>query len=131
MAEDRFAPTLESVSRARRFALATLAGLPGETQDEVALMVSELATNAVLHARAEFRVRIDVAEGAVRVAVSDVGPGTPVVGAVPPPTQPHGRGLLIVRGLADDWGVLPRSGGGKTVWFRLAVRSAPAPSARA
>ena len=70
-------------------------------------MVSELAMNAVQYARTDFQVRIQVARGTLRVEVADSGAGHPAPRHAPPPSSPHGRGLLIVRRMADDWGVSP------------------------
>jgi PAS domain S-box-containing protein len=93
----------------------------GEEADALVLMVSELATNAVQHAATEFEVAVRVAPdgGHVRVEVHDGAPGFPT----PPeevPDAPHGRGLRIVRALADAWGIeMWRDRPGKTVWFSL------------
>ena len=96
-------------------------------------MLSELATNAVQHAATEFEVAIRIApdRSSVRVDVSDGAADFPLL-----PEQvsdaPRGRGLHIVRGLADAWGVeMRRDRPGKTVWFSLplttgAVDAAPA-----
>ena len=74
------------------------------------LMLSELATNAVQHAATEFEVGVRVAPDGhlVRVEVSDAAAGFPT-----PQEQiaeaPHGRGLHIVRTLADAWGIEMRT----------------------
>jgi len=93
------------------------------------LLVSEVATNCVQHAHADARARIDIAvllpPGAVRVELSTEGapferpPGTP---EKPPPSDAHGRGLLIVDALARAWGVGPHVG--NHVWFELAIAEA-------
>ena len=92
-----------------------------EDSDALVLMLSELATNAVQHAATEFEVVVHVAPdcGHVRVEVSDSAGGFPT-----PSEQvtdaPHGRGLHIVRALADTWGIeMQRDRPGKTVWFSL------------
>jgi anti-sigma regulatory factor (Ser/Thr protein kinase) len=124
MSARTFPAAPESVAEARRFALASLGLLPEELKDTVTLMLSEVATNALVYGRTEFQVSIDVSEDIVRVEVSDGGPGTPTAGATPPSTEPRGRGLLIVAGLARAWGVEPAAFGvGKTVWFTVAVRN--------
>ena len=51
---ERFRSERSSVPAARRFATSALAELPKETLQAVELMVSELATNCVLHARTDF-----------------------------------------------------------------------------
>lgn len=108
-----------SVPAARRFALDNLDYLPDGAKEAVRLMVSELATNALLYARTDFTVVVDATEDEVQVSVTDRGAGTPEVQS-PDPEELHGRGLLIVQEFAHDWGVTPAAGRtGKTVWFRL------------
>jgi anti-sigma regulatory factor (Ser/Thr protein kinase) len=121
---ERFLAADESVGAARTFVAALMVGTPDSVRDSVALMVSELATNALIHAAGGFDVSVERSDSTVSVSVSDRGEGTPVLQA-PPSSEPHGRGLRIVDKLADDWGVSPLSDGdrrGKTVWFRLALR---------
>ncbi|MFD3848211.1 ATP-binding protein [Streptomyces microflavus] len=108
----------ESVGRARRLVgqALTVWGLDGE-RDSAELVVSELLTNAVLHARRE-SVRVTVArlgEGRVRVSVVDLSPQQPTLRASGG-TCESGRGLGIVEELScGRWGVdqLPW---GKRVW---------------
>jgi anti-sigma regulatory factor (Ser/Thr protein kinase) len=121
--EARWPPVATSVPAARRFATEALAGLPEATVDMVALMVSELATNAVIHADTEFDLWIDRTAALVRVEVSDSGGGV-AAAHHPAPTEFHGRGLLLVEALADRWGVVRASAGlGKTVWFAVDLAS--------
>ncbi|MGH8962824.1 MAG: ATP-binding protein [Jatrophihabitantaceae bacterium] len=109
----------ESVPIARRFVLETLAGLPAETLDELALMVSELATNCVVHTGTQFRLCVQRAEQEVRVEVTDGGSGEPRMRR-PAATEAHGRGLRIVDQLSKQWGVIRSPArAGKTVWFTL------------
>jgi PAS domain S-box-containing protein len=118
-----FPATTASVGQARRFLVGQLpaAVARSEDADALVLMLSELATNAVQHAATEFEVAVRVApDGSrVRVEVSDGAVGFPT----PPeqvPDAPHGRGLHIVRALADAWGIeMQRDRPGKTVWFSL------------
>jgi anti-sigma regulatory factor (Ser/Thr protein kinase) len=121
MIEERgFSAEAASVPAARRFVLERLAMVPRPTADAIGVMVSELVTNAVRHARTDFRVRMDLDEGVVRVEVTDEGPGVPEVQHLPPPSTFHGRGLFLVRSLADDWGISWQDDGrSKGVWFRL------------
>jgi serine/threonine-protein kinase RsbW len=111
----------DSVTNARHYTLERLGDVPRDVADLVAVMTSELTTNSIRHAGTEFTVRVDRVDDHVRVAVTDHGPGEPVVRS-PRPTEPTGRGLRIVRALADTWGIA-RTGrdGHKTVWFTVAV----------
>ena len=121
MSEDRrFPHTPASVAEARHFVLGALSDVPAEGREVIAVMVSELATNALRHADTSFSVRVDQTSGSVRVEVSDGGDGRPAVQS-PEPSEPSGRGLRIVESLSDAWGVTAASGPGKTVWFTLAV----------
>ena len=109
-----FAPSVGSVREARRFVTEVLNDCSTSVRDRVALMVSELATNAVKHARTGFKVEIDVSD-TVRVEVRDVGGGRPEV-QHPTGEEASGRGLQIVEALAEKWGthVTPEA---CTVWF--------------
>ncbi len=117
----RFPAACVSVRAARHFLLEHLRGNGDEDLDPLALMLSELATNAVEHADTAFEVGIAVtpeAQGrSVQVRVTDEAPGFPVP-QQPAPDRPRGRGLRIVESLADAWGIEVQHGHpGKTVWF--------------
>ncbi|MFJ2090588.1 ATP-binding protein [Streptomyces sp. NPDC087901] len=125
--EDRldYTPTARSVTLCRRRAarLVTEWGHPHQA-GEAALLVSELATNALLHGCMRgrlFRVHLSLTASTLRIEVSDPRgerlPGLREAGA----DDCYGRGLLIVAQLADHWGVEPRTVG-KTVYAELAVR---------
>jgi anti-sigma regulatory factor (Ser/Thr protein kinase) len=117
----RFPNEATSVSAARRFVLASLEGLPPRDADVIAVMVSELAANAVRHTGSHFTVAVERSSERIRVEVVDSGPGDPVVRA-PYPEEPSGRGLQIVQALSAEWGVIPAGDGpGKTVWFAIPV----------
>lgn len=109
-----------SVGRARRFASSTLEewGVDADTVDTVVLLVSELATNAVLHARTPFTVVIDQIRG-VRVEVHDGDPRPPHARDYGPDAA-SGRGLHLVEALATTSGT-EVSARGKAVWFELAL----------
>lgn len=84
---------------------------------DVAVVVSELVTNALRAAATHIVVRIAAGCDDVWLWVSDNAPGTPQV-QHPGPQENHGRGLLIVAGLAAGWGV-QREQDGKQVWVRF------------
>src|SRR5947209_19023821 len=112
----------ESVSAARRFVLQAVGTAPSGLRDTIAVMAGELAMNAVQHARTEFQVTVELTGATLRVEVTDSGSGLPAAGPMPAPGSLHGRGLPIVDGLADDWGVIPaRHGPGKGIWFQIAM----------
>lgn len=116
-------PTTTSVPLARQFVGESLPTTCWA--DEVTLLVSELASNAVRHADTPFSVTISCDGSLVRVEVSDGSPELPVP-QVPPAEAITGRGLLIVDALAGRWGV-ESTPTGKTVWFELSCRAAASP----
>jgi anti-sigma regulatory factor (Ser/Thr protein kinase) len=108
-----------SVAQARRFAVGALVDLPSDMLNDVEVMVSELATNALVHAATSFSVTIDRREHEIYVEVTDAGVGIPTRRS-PGETEPHGRGLAIVEELSDRWGTVHNAGQvGKSVWFTL------------
>jgi two-component sensor histidine kinase len=120
IAERTFPHAVESVGRARRYALDAVGDAPSEIVDSIAVMVSELATNSVRHAASPFTLTVDRGATRVRIAVADDGDTLPTL-RTPEPREHSGRGLQIVRALADEWGVTENVGRpGKTVWFVLA-----------
>ncbi|MFJ4622518.1 ATP-binding protein [Streptomyces sp. NPDC088812] len=95
---------------------------------DVVLIVSELATNAVRHgAPHEREVEVAVtalADGSCLVEVSDGGRLEPRPRVVVE-WEEHGRGLLLVETLAATWGVWNRGRHGKTVWALVIPRDTP------
>jgi anti-sigma regulatory factor (Ser/Thr protein kinase) len=85
--------------------------------DRVALIASELVTNAVFHARTEITIELTAEEGSVHLEVFDRGAGRPVF-LEEDPEVPGGLGLPIVEALASSWGMRPREDG-KGVWAEV------------
>lgn len=112
-----------SVPTARRWVTSTLAswgiGEPGWTAAQV---VSELATNATLHARSPYTVTISVDGQCLRLEVGDASP-LPLHARQYGSSATTGRGLHIVSTLSHEWGVTTQ-GTGKTVWALLALERA-------
>jgi len=113
-----FSAKAASVPTARRFVRSTLVDLGLSAAWEAAeLLVSEVVTNAVLHARTEFSVEVLCAGELVRVSVHDRSPVIPkprTYGA----DSTTGRGMRLVATLAVAWGV-DRHPAGKAVWFEV------------
>jgi anti-sigma regulatory factor (Ser/Thr protein kinase) len=87
------------------------------TSGDLMLLVSELVTNAVRHARSDrFEVRLDVGPDKLRLEVHDEGGGF-VPQIAPSDDGSGGYGLYIVDRLADRWGVERDAGG--TIWLEL------------
>jgi anti-sigma regulatory factor (Ser/Thr protein kinase) len=112
-----FPGSKEQVRQARRWLEELLPGC--EQLKELTLLVSELVTNAIVHARTTATVNVRRAAGALRIAVSDDSAAPPTLDLHPELAAEGGRGLLIVSMLATRWGVERGSAGGKAVWFEL------------
>ena len=120
-----------SVGTARRFIEARTAAwsFPEPAGSQLVLIGSELVTNAVLHARTELTLTLELRDGRVRISVKDRSKA--------PPTLRHyqadaltGRGLGVVAALSDSWGV-SAAADGKVVWAEVAASADPAgPGAR-
>jgi serine phosphatase RsbU (regulator of sigma subunit)/anti-sigma regulatory factor (Ser/Thr protein kinase) len=124
-----FDPDTRSIAAARRFVRDLLVdwGAAGLV-DDASLLVSELTTNAVVHAGTPFEVACtDLGDG-VRLEVCDHYParGLPAVPPPSDPTRPAGRGLLLCAALSSAWGV-DYSRTTKTVWCRLDLPGAAGP----
>lgn len=122
-----FDPEAGSVRRARRFVTDTLEDWGSDAVDDAALLVSELATNAVIHAGTAYTVTVAMTLEVIRVGVADESPATARrshYGAM----AATGRGLGMVADLSTDWGIEP-SAAGKVVWFELAARKGAAETA--
>lgn len=125
------------VSRAREFtrkALHDWGWLPPATAEQqaaaedVLLVVSELVTNACLHAEGPEELRIGCGPKVIRLEVVDPGGGSPAPRSARRPGRPGGHGMFIVQRLCLDWGVAREPDAeGKTVWAELAVPPFSAP----
>lgn len=125
----RWPSTRRTVARARRELMDALTewGLP-ELRDAAELVLSELVTNAIVHARSprgrliETRVR-RLPDGRVRIEVHDANTNPPVLRGSSD-TDEGGRGLLLVDALTGhQWGVTGRGGVGKAVWAVIGTRA--------
>ena len=107
------------LAMARRFVVrATVAAGWEDHVDDVALLASELATNAVLHGARPIAVAVEAGGHRLRVEVSDAAPALPVELDLGPEIE-NGRGLAIVEAVADEWGAERVAGDGKVVWAEL------------
>jgi CheY-like chemotaxis protein/anti-sigma regulatory factor (Ser/Thr protein kinase) len=119
LASTSLAADTASPGEARRFVERTLEDWSASSVlDAALLVVSELVTNAVVHAASASVLRLGRTPTSVRIEVSDNGTGSP---------EPHvatddlesGRGLLLVAAVSAAWGVESTVGGGKRVWAEL------------
>jgi anti-sigma regulatory factor (Ser/Thr protein kinase) len=107
---------------ARRWLLESLRNFGGyeAAEDNAALVVSELATNAILHGRSPFSVVVRAERSALHISVEDRAPVGPMPGADGPLAE-SGRGLRLVAAVSSRYGVEAVTGGGKRVWAELRV----------
>ncbi len=117
-----------SVPHARRFVRDALAGQHADVVDRAEACISELVTNAVLHARTEIRVSVEHLGDIVRLDVRDRSTAMPrrLVHTVRSAT---GRGMEMVGLLARSWGVDLLEGDAKSVWCELGVEHDAGPFA--
>jgi DNA-binding NarL/FixJ family response regulator len=122
-----FAPEPQNAGSARRFVDEILRQWDcEELVENVTLLVSELVTNAIEHARSDLdvavklfpdRVRVDVLD---RIALTDANGVAAATGTQAASAEAtSGRGLFMVEAIAQRWGV-DESDDGKSVWFELA-----------
>jgi PAS domain S-box-containing protein len=118
--EVRLDPHPSCVAQARRHVRDLLRDTGREDLDETAaLLVSEVVTNALLHAGTEMSLAARVDATGLHVEVGDGSPHLPSRRRYAT-TAGTGRGLLMLESLVDDWGVT-RTPTGKTVWFQLST----------
>ena len=86
--------------------------------DDALLVVSELATNAALHAGTKYLVTARRRLGALRIDVFDGSENAPELRESRGDAE-GGRGLYLVSAMSAAWGVERRAGGGKLVWADL------------
>ena len=116
----RLHPVPTSAGVARRFIDLTLTGWGCDALvDAAVLLVSEVVTNAILHARSDIEVHVASRGTVMRIEVTDHGDGDPVMRSYSEDAS-SGRGLAIVEQVASAWGVT-KVAGGKRVWFEVAA----------
>ena len=113
-------PRASSVPAARHLLLEILRawGVP-QDRDDAALLVTELVANVVDHVHGEACLTLETtySDGWLRISVADGSSVRPVVWELER-ARPRGRGLLLVKAIADRWGSEDHRGG-KRVWFEL------------
>ena len=109
-------PKISNVAASRDFVATSLVehGLDSLV-DDVVLVVSELATNAIVHTGTSLTVTLRARQGLVVLEVRDGSTVAPVLGT-PSGSDACGRGILIVAALSRDWGFVRHAGNGKSVW---------------
>jgi anti-sigma regulatory factor (Ser/Thr protein kinase) len=118
-----------SVGAARRFIAArtTAWSFPEPVGSQLVLIGSELVTNAVLHARSELTLTLELRDGRIRISVRDRSKAPPTLRHYQPDAL-TGRGLGVVATLSDSWGI-STAADGKVVWAEVAASGNGAGSA--
>jgi anti-sigma regulatory factor (Ser/Thr protein kinase) len=121
-------PALRAPRAARAFVAETLTAwnVRADEVEAAQLVVSELVTNAVLHAAGSptISLNLHLTDGAVRVLVSDGSLGEPDRRLRPDPRRGEtGRGVWLVDAFAECWGTETHGRDGKTVWCELSIES--------
>jgi hypothetical protein len=114
-------PGPSSPALARRFLLerSEAWSLPEPVGEQLALVGSELVTNAVLHARTQLTVTLELRTDRIRISVRDQS-SAPIAPRHYQPDALTGRGLGVVAAISRAWGVEPARGG-KVIWAELVI----------
>jgi sirohydrochlorin ferrochelatase len=118
-----------SSRQARAFVRATcLRWRVADRSQDAEEIATELVENSIIHASSDLRLRLELRDGVLTVAVSDEDAKEAVLHE-PRAGQPRRGGLMLVAQLARVWGCVPRMSGGKVVWAVLAgVEGYPLPT---
>ena len=127
MIEENLPPAPPAPAEARRIVASVMPPLRPETRDDVALMTSEVVSNAVRHGSHDsaqgISLRVDRREHNMRVEVLNDGPSfMPEPRFQPDDERDGGYGLYLVDRLSSAWGVEPE-GGRTKVWFEVDDRA--------
>ncbi len=95
--------------------------------DTVCLLVTELVSNGVRHARTTLELVLSFDGACLRIAVADGDPRPPVT-ASPQGLRIGGWGLALVDALSTEWGTDVDDARGKTVWFEIDTTRARSPT---
>ena len=113
-------PEPTSAARARALARERLGPVcTPDALDTIALLVTELVTNAVLHARTPLHLTIETTSEHVRLCVADSSRQIPEANGYDSDAV-SGRGLALVERLASAWGV-DQTPSGKIVWCEIPI----------
>ena len=118
-----FSPNPQSVAAVRKFLRDCLPAVDPDLVHTATLLVSEIAANVVEHARTDYEVRVRQSGQILRVDVADGSSVIPALRDLAVDAD-RGRGLQLLAGLADAWGV-EEAPTGKEVWFELILETPP------
>ena len=122
----RLQPEAGAPRQARAWVEALVAGWPADAVESARLVISEVVTNAVLHATTPLTISGELYDGdrRARVAVADGHRGAPLPKHYEPDSA-TGRGVQLIASLAKEWGVAVTPDG-KCVWFVVEADATPA-----
>lgn len=128
----RISESPQGFAQARDFTRRTLGRWAlGDRSDDAILVITELATNAVLHAapragagQTGVWLKLTLRRAHLVCAVTDQSDSPPLCPRTDGALEVHGRGLRIVEALSEHWG-WTRSPAGKTVWAMLPTPPRP------
>lgn len=119
--DERFPGSLKAAGEARRQLSSLRSVLEPQRLDELRILVNELVTNSLRHAgtlsSGWIGLRVGASPHAIRVEVTDQGPGFLPELVAPEFEQTSGRGLFLVQALSDRWGVSRNDE--TTVWAEM------------
>jgi anti-sigma regulatory factor (Ser/Thr protein kinase) len=118
-------PAVSSAARRTAQKWCADAGYSESVAEDVALVVSELVTNALVHGRGQISLDVTADEADIEIQVQDqMRDGPPVVAAMPDLLAAYGRGWLLTQAIASATGV-SNTLHGKTVWARISAIRKP------
>lgn len=116
-----FSPNPQTVAAVRDFLRDCLPTVDPDLVHTATLLASEIAANVVEHAQTDYEVRVRQSEQVLRVEIADGSSVIPAVRDLAVDAD-RGRGLQLLAGLADAWGV-EEAPTGKDVWFELVLEA--------
>jgi hypothetical protein len=118
------ATPIPPLAQVRSWLRGLLSGTSTETRQDVELVTTELLTNAYEHATGPFALRLVRPRGRplVRLEVDDNCPHLLPRSGRAAPNDRRGRGLLMVKAISSNWGMLFNAGR-KTVWAEIPIIS--------
>lgn len=117
-------PAPESVAAARAWVVGVVEPVVGpEEAATVSLLVSEVVTNVVLHARTACGLSVRRVGDHLRIEASDRCDRLPDSVPSDDPLASSGRGMMLIEALSSSNGVIANADGGKTVWFEVPLRT--------
>ena len=117
------APVPEAAGQARMFTVRTLRDWDLHSAvGPASVVVSELVTDSLVHARTVLSLSLSRCEDRLRIAVHDHGGGRPFTDTEERFDEVEGHGMVLVQTLSLRWGVFPAHSRGKTVWAVLDAR---------